>query len=98
MTKIGFGLHTNDSFPSLGVHLISGERIQLPDYTGESYGVFLIYRGHWWPFCNQQLADFQSIFGDFESEGIKIVAGSVDSVEKAKKYNLPVPLIFLTCS
>lgn len=31
------------------------------------------------------MADFQSIFGDFESEGIKIVAGSVDSVEKAKE-------------
>ena len=31
------------------------------------------------------MADFQSSYKEFESEGIKIVAASVDSVEKAKE-------------
>jgi peroxiredoxin len=31
------------------------------------------------------LADFQASFRDFESEGINIVAASVDAVEKAKE-------------
>ena len=47
MAKIGFGLETNDSFPALGIQFTSGERIQLPEYTGKGYGVFLVYRGDW---------------------------------------------------
>ena len=31
------------------------------------------------------MADFQASFRDFESEGIKIVAASVDALEKAKE-------------
>ena len=31
------------------------------------------------------MADFQSSYKEFESEGIKIVAASVDSLEKAKE-------------
>jgi peroxiredoxin len=78
-------LDTNDNFPALGIQFISGEKIQLPECTSEGYGVFLVSSVHWCPFCNQQLADFQSSSQNFESEGTKIVAGSVDSVEKAKE-------------
>jgi peroxiredoxin len=31
------------------------------------------------------LAEFQASFGDFESEGIKVIAASVDPLEKAKE-------------
>jgi len=47
MARMGFGLDTNDIFPALKIQLISGETIQLPDYTGTGYGVFLVYRGYW---------------------------------------------------
>ena len=47
MAKIGSGLDTNDLFPALELQLISGERIHLPEYTGQGYGVILVYRGHW---------------------------------------------------
>ena len=47
MAKIGLGLDTNDIFPELQMQLLSGDRIQLPEYTGDGYGVFLVYRGHW---------------------------------------------------
>jgi alkyl hydroperoxide reductase subunit AhpC len=32
------------------------------------------------------LADFQALFKDFESEEIKIIAASVDPIEKAKEF------------
>jgi hypothetical protein len=47
MAKIGFGLDANDVFPALRFQITSGETIQLPEYTGEAYGVFLVYRGYW---------------------------------------------------
>jgi hypothetical protein len=47
MAKIGFGLDANDTFPGLRVQLISGETIQLSQWTGDNYGVFLVYRGYW---------------------------------------------------
>lgn len=47
MARIGFGLDTKDTFPAMNIQHISGEAIQLPECTGDGYGVFLIYRGHW---------------------------------------------------
>ena len=47
MAKIGTGLDTNDTYPEMELHLLSGETIQVPQYTGDGYGVFLVYRGHW---------------------------------------------------
>ena len=86
MAKIGAGfVDTNDVFPGLELKLVSGETLKLPEETGESYGVALFYRGYWWPFCAQQLADFQSLTKEFEAEQISIVAGSVDSEEKASE-------------
>ena len=86
MAKIGAGfLDTNDVFPDLELKLVSGETLKLPEGTGEGYGVVLFYRGYWWPFCNQQLADFQSLIKEFEAEQISIIAGSVDPAEKASE-------------
>jgi peroxiredoxin len=78
-------LDTNDLFPQLELRLISGEKLKLPEGIGEGYGVVLIYRGHWWPFCNQQLADFQGLDQEFKSEQIKVIAASVDPIEKARE-------------
>ena len=48
MSKIGSTfLDTNDVFPELELQLISGERLKLPEATGEGYGVVLFYRAHW---------------------------------------------------
>lgn len=47
MAKIGFGLDAKDHFPAFKLLLTSGERIELPEYFGEDYGVFLVYRGYW---------------------------------------------------
>ena len=79
-------LDNNDPFPALELQLVSGDTLKLPQGTGEGYGVLLFYRGYWWPFCRQQLADFQALLKDFESEQIKVIAASVDPIEKAKEF------------
>ena len=86
MAKIGeVFLDANDKFPELALETISGDKLSLPRDFGEGYAVFILYRGHWWPFCNQQLAEFQSAIKEFEAEEITLIAGSVDPIEKAKE-------------
>jgi hypothetical protein len=40
-------LDNNDSFPALELRLVSGDTLNLPQGTGEGYGVLLFYRGYW---------------------------------------------------
>lgn len=40
-------LDAHDRFPELDVKLITGETLKLPEWTGEGYGVVILYRGHW---------------------------------------------------
>ncbi len=78
-------LDTNDRFPELDLPLISGKTLKFPQEGGDGYAVVWFYRGGWWPFCRQQLADFQSTLGDFEAEQITLFAASADPIEKAKE-------------
>ena len=47
MAKIGTGLDAKDPSPVLRLQPTSGEPIQIPEYTGNDYGVLLVYRGYW---------------------------------------------------
>jgi hypothetical protein len=48
MGRIGSKLlDANDVFPELGLQLVSGETLKLPEGLGEGYGVVLFYRGYW---------------------------------------------------
>ena len=78
-------LDVNDPFPILDLKLLSGETLNLPQGFGEGYGVLLIYRGYLWPFCKQQLADFQTALKEYDAEQIKVIGGSVDPVEKTQE-------------
>ena len=78
-------LDVNDHFPKLDLKLLSGETLSLPEGFGDGYGIILFYRGYWWPFCRQQLADFQASLKEYDAEQIKVIAGSVDPVEKTKE-------------
>ena len=86
MVKEGaVSLDTNDTFPEMDLKLVSGQTLRLPEGTGEGYGIILFYSGSWWPFCIQQLAEFQKWATKFESEQVSIIAGSVDPIEKAEE-------------
>lgn len=71
-------LHNGDLFPNLTVHRVAGGCISLPGDLAGSYGVVLVYRGSWCPYCNAQLAGFSRATDMLAEIGIKVVALSVD--------------------
>jgi peroxiredoxin len=89
-------LSNGETFPSLQLPLVGGGTLSLPDDLAGDFGVVLIYRGAWCPYCNAQLAAFSRAKPDLDAAGITVVALSVDDesttarlVEK-RQLTLPV--------
>ncbi len=64
---------------------ITGFTFELPNEFTGSWGLVLLYRGGWWPFCRQQLADFQKFADAFEKLDVRLLAASTDNIEDATK-------------
>ena len=89
-------LQNGNTFPSLTIDAVGGGTISLPGDLAGSYGVVLIYRGSWCPYCNAQLAAFSRASAKFAELGIKVVALSVDdratSDALVEKHDLNFPV------
>jgi peroxiredoxin len=89
-------LQNGQPFPSLQLPLVGGGTLTLPDDLAGHYGVVLIYRGSWCPYCSAQLASFARAKETIEAEGIKVVAFSVDdeatTAELVAKRRLTFPV------
>ena len=89
-------LHNGQQFPPLSVPAVGGGTICLPDDLAGSYGVVLIYRGSWCPYCNAQLASFSRAGDTLAGLGVKVVALSVDdeatSAALVAKHKLAFPV------
>ena len=89
-------LHNGDRFPRLSIRKVGGGTIELPNDLGGSFGVVLIYRGAWCPYCNAQLAAFARASAKLDEAGVKVVAFSVDdettTAALAAKHNVRFPL------
>lgn len=79
-------VQNGQAFPNLEVPAVGGGKLDLPHDLGGSYGVVLIYRGHWCPFCNEQMAAFVAAAPALEQAGIKVVAFSVDDEAATKDF------------
>ena len=75
---------------------VGGGTISIPQSLRGSYGVVLIYRGAWCPYCQAQLAGFQRASEKLAEAGIKVVALSVDdeatTVGTIEKFKLSFPV------
>ena len=91
-----FRLRNGQPFPPLEVPAVGGGTISLPDDLAGSYGVILIYRGSWCPYCNAQLAAFSRALDALTELGAKVVALSVDdeatSAALAARHKLRFPV------
>jgi peroxiredoxin len=89
-------LQNGQNFPHLQIPAIGGGILNLPLDLAGSFGVILIYRGHWCPFCNEQMAAFANAAGALAAENIKVVAFSVDDEAETKefitKHNINFPV------
>ncbi|WP_413619308.1 redoxin domain-containing protein [Gluconacetobacter sacchari] len=89
-------LKNGDRFPTLAIPQVGGGTLDpARDFAGE-YGVVLMYRGHWCPFCNEQIAAFAHAAEALSQAAIKVMAFSVDdeaaSAAFAARHNWPFPL------
>ena len=79
-------LQNDQLFPNLEIPAVGGGKISLPNDLAGSYGVILIYRGHWCPFCNEQMAAFANASEALSQAEIKVVAFSVDDEATTKEF------------
>jgi peroxiredoxin len=89
-------LQNGEAFPAFDVPAVGGGSISIPQSLQGSYGVVLIYRGAWCPFCQAQLAGFQRASEKLAATGIKVVALSVDNeattLGTIEKFKLSFPV------
>ncbi len=89
-------LQNGGTFPSLTIDAVGGGSLSLPAGLAGSYGVVLIYRGSWCPYCNAQLAAFSRAADTLAELGVKVVALSVDdkatSTALVEKHHLGFPV------
>lgn len=71
-------LSNGQRFPHLELPTVGGGTLSLPEDLAGSYGVVLIYRGSWCPYCNAQLAAFGRASDRLAQAGAKVAALSVD--------------------
>lgn len=83
-------------FPRLTVARVGGGTIMLPDDLGGRFGVVLVNRGHWCPYCNAQLRAFQRAHEALTAHDIQVVSFSVDdeasAAEVVKRHGLSFPV------
>jgi peroxiredoxin len=89
-------LHPGDRFPALTVALPGGETLDLPDAFAGHFGVVLLLRGSWCPYCNAQLRAFQRAEDSLAGVDATVVALSVDDEATTKdliaKHGLTFPV------
>ena len=89
-------LRNGQTFPALDVPAVGGGTISIPQSLRGSFGVVLIYRGAWCPYCQAQLGGYQRASERLAAAGIKVVALSVDdeatSVGTIEKFKLSFPV------
>ncbi|ETK32755.1 peroxiredoxin family protein [Microbispora sp. ATCC PTA-5024] len=89
-------LNPGDQFPSLTIALPGGDELDLPDTLAGHYGVVLVYRGSWCPYCNAQLRAFQRDLDKLAQLDVRVVALSVDDEATTRatidKHHLTFPV------
>ncbi len=89
-------LNNGDVFPRLTLETIGNGALSVPRDLAGSFGVILMYRGSWCPYCNAQLSAFARAKERLDELGIKVVALSVDNKESTaelvEKHRLNFPV------
>lgn len=89
-------LDNGDAFPVLTLDTVVDGTVSVTQHLAGHYGVVLMYRGSWCPYCNAQLAAFARAKEKLDELGIRVVAMSVDDETDAstlvEKHRLNFPV------
>lgn len=87
-------LKNGDAFPKLEIPAVGGGTLSLPGSLTGSFGVVLIYRGAWCPFCAAQLSGFAAEQAALDDLGVKVVGFSVDDAASTAQLAAKLKLRF----
>ena len=89
-------LNPGDPFPHLTISTTGSQTLTIPDAFGGDFGVVLLYRGAWCPYCNAQLRAFERAGQELADNGIRVIALSVDDEQTTAglvaKHRLTFPV------
>ena len=89
-------LNPGDPFPRQTITTSDDQTLTIPDAFAGDFGVVLIYRGSWCPYCNAQLRAFERSGPALAEAGIRVAALSVDDRQATAalvaKLNLTFPV------
>ncbi len=74
-------LRLGDTAPNFKAKTSQGE-IDFYEYLGNSWGVLFSHPADYTPVCTTELGRTASLKGEFEKRGVKVLALSVDPVDK----------------
>ena len=77
-------LNPGSVFPDLKLKVVGGGTISVRDELAGHFGVVLIYRGSWCPYCNAQLRAFQRAQDSLAASDARVLAFSVDDEATTK--------------
>jgi peroxiredoxin len=92
------GLATGEQFPGITASRVGGGELTLPQDVAGKWTVLLFYRGHWCPYCRQQLLNFQQALPELAELGVEVIALSSDPAEEAaqtvERHRLTYPVLY----
>jgi mycoredoxin-dependent peroxiredoxin len=74
-----------DRAPDFRLESLRRGAIALSDYRGQKDVVLVFYRGHWWPYCAQQLGELRDLLTDEQNETTEILAVASDGPEDLQR-------------
>jgi peroxiredoxin len=91
-------LENGVQFPTITAARVGGGEMTIPRDVKDKWAIVLFYRGHWCPYCRQQLLDFQQASQQLSEMNTQIVALSVDPLEQAQqtveRQRLSFPVLY----
>jgi peroxiredoxin len=91
-------LHVGDRAPGFRLPEARGGEVALDDLLSDGPVVLVFYRGAWCPYCNLQLAAFQSALADLRAAGAALVAVSPQTPDQSLSFAEHRALAFLVLS
>ncbi len=71
--------------PALSLPLVGGGEFELAQSAPKTFTLLVVYRGLHCPICKTYLRDLDRKLSDFEALGVKAVAASTDTQERAEQ-------------
>lgn len=91
-------LQPGDAFPQLSLTVPRGATVAVPEEFAGQFGVLLLFRGSWCPYCNAQLEAFQRASDALAEAGVRIAALSTDdeqaTADLIARHGLTFPVGF----